>query len=401
MRVVNYVLPENVPSDRVIDFDFFNPPNWDEDLLLAWKKLQLGPDIVWTPHNGGHWIATRAEDIEAMQLDYEHFSHAQFNLPPNPRDHDLIPLGLDPPEHGKFRRLIMPALMPKAVKVLEEKARITARALVDKIAPRGHCEFIGEFAKVVPITVFLALMDLPLEDREMLTEWAEVGPRSDNLEDKKAASKKIAKYLSGFLKMRSVTPGVDLISRIAQAEIDGERILFADALNLCVLLLFGGLDTVASQMGFIARFLAENPDHRRAIRERPAMIMTALEEMIRRFSLTNTARLLAADYEYKGIQFKKGDMIQLPKSLYALDDRKNVNPEKVDFGRSRAEIKHAAFGAGPHNCPGSVLARRELIVFLEEWLPRIPDFEIDKDRPPKVVSGVSTSFVELYLRWNI
>ena len=66
-------------------------------------------------------------------------------------------------------------------------------------------------------------MDLPLEDREMLTEWAEVGPRSDNLEDKKAASKKIAKYLSGFLKMRSLTPGVDLISRIAQAEIDGDR----------------------------------------------------------------------------------------------------------------------------------------------------------------------------------
>jgi cytochrome P450 len=368
---------------------------------LAWKKLQLGPDIVWTPHNGGHWIATRAEDIEAMQLDHEHFSHHQFNLPPNPRDIDLIPLGLDPPDHGKFRRLIVPALMPKAVKVLEERARSTARELIDRIAPRGRCEFIGEFAKVVPITVFLKLVDLPLGDREMLTEWAEVGPRSDRLEEKKAASKKIAKYLSEIIKARASTPGDDLISRIVHSEVDGHRILFADALNLCVLLLFGGLDTVASQMGFIARFLAESPDHRRAIRERPAIIVTALEEMIRRFSLTNTARLLAEDFEYKGVHFKKGDMIQLPRSLYALDDRKNVEPEKVDFERRRSEIKHAAFGAGPHNCPGSVLARRELVVFLEEWLPRIPDFEIDPERPPKVASGVSTSFVELHLRWKV
>jgi cytochrome P450 len=400
MRVADFVRPDNVPFDRVVDFDFFDPPNWDVDLLLAWKKLQVGPEIVWTPHNGGHWIATRAEDIEAMQLDYVHFSHAQFNLPPNPRDRDLIPLGLNPPEHGKFRRLIMPALMPKEVKTLEEKARVTARALIDEIAPRGRCEFIGEFAKVVPTTVFLSLMDLPLEDREMLTEWAEVGPRSGSLADKKAASKKIANYLSGFIRIRTLTPGDDMISRIAQSEIDGDRIRFADALNLCVLLLFGGLDTVASQMGFIARFLAENPDHRRAIRERPEIIAKALEEMIRRFSLTNTARLLAADYEYKGIQFRKGEMIQLPKCLYALDCRRNANPDVVDFGRSRADIKHVAFGAGPHNCPGSVLARRELMVFLEEWLPRIPQFEVDQNRPPKVASGVSTSFIELHLRWD-
>jgi cytochrome P450 len=93
-------------------------------------------------------------------------------------------------------------------------------------------------------------------------------------------------------------------------------------------------------------------------------------------------------------------MIQLPRALYALDDRKNSEPETVDFTRNRASIKHAAFGAGPHTCPGAVLARRELAVFLEEWLPRIPDFEIDPARPPKVVSGVTSSFIELHLRWT-
>jgi cytochrome P450 len=400
MKAQSYTRPENVPERLVVDFDFFDPPNWDEDLQLAWKVLQRGPDIIWTPHNGGHWIATRAEDIDAIQLDYEHFSHNQFNLPPNPKDIDLIPLALDPPDHGKFRKLLTPAMMPKAIKLLEENARATARALIDDIAPRGECDFIKDFAKIVPINVFFSMVGLPLKDREMLMEWAEVGPRSDDLEEKKAASRKIGNYLKAFVMARTASPGNDLISHITQSEIDGRRISSGDALNLCILLLFGGLDTVASQMGFIAKFLAESPEHRRLLRERPQIMSNAVEEMIRRFSLVNTARLLSQDYEYKGIQFRKGDMIQIPKALYGLDDRKNADPDTVDFDRKRSTIKHVAFGAGPHTCPGGVLARRELMVFLEEWLPRIPDFEIDPAKPTKILSGVTSSVVELHLRWT-
>jgi cytochrome P450 len=106
------------------------------------------------------------------------------------------------------------------------------------------------------------------------------------------------------------------------------------------------------------------------------------------------------DYAYKGIQFRKGDMIQMPKCLYGLDDRINPNPETVDFHRKPSSIKHAAFGAGPHVCPGNVLARRELIIFLEEWLPAIPDFEIDPDRPPVFAAGSVNGVDRLYLKWK-
>jgi cytochrome P450 len=397
MRTQHYVVPDHVPADRVVDFDFFDLDG--ADVHRSWAVLHQGPDIIWTPHNGGHWIATRADDIDAMQSDHVHFSHNQFNLPPNPRDIDLIPVALDPPDHGKFRSLIVPAMMPKAVKGLEEIARQTARTLLDQLAPRGQCEFIADFAKMLPINIFLHMVDLPQDDRAMLLEWAEIGPRSDDLEEKKAASKKLGKYIATFISERTASPGTDLISQITQSEVDGRPISAKEALNICVLLLFGGLDTVASQMGFIAKFLAENPGHRHRLLAEPRITPTAIEEMLRRFALPNTARILTCDYHYKDVHFRKGDMIQLPKSLYALDERRNSDPFTVDFDRRPSTIKHVAFGGGVHVCPGAVLARREIAVFLEEWLPRIPDFTIDPDRPPTVVSGMTNSFVDLHLRW--
>ena len=91
----------------------------------------------------------------------------------------------------------------------------------------------------------------------------------------------------------------------------------------------------------------------------------------------------------------------LPKCLYGLDDRINADPMTVDFHRKPSTIKHAAFGAGPHLCPGNVLARRELMIFLEEWLPAIPDFELDPERPPVFTSGGVNSVSKLYLKWKV
>jgi len=400
LRAKDYTVPDNVPPELVVDFDFFDPPGVEEDVQLAWTKLHEGPDIVWTPHNGGHWIATRAEDIEVMQRDHAHFSHDKFNLPKNPAEATAIPLSLDPPEHGKYRRLIMPAFMPDAVKALEDAARATARRLIDEIAPRGHCEFIEEFAKMLPIDVFLTMVDLPKEDRAMLLPWAEVAVRSDDVDEKNEVHRKMGEYLGRFVAERTAIPGDDLISRITQSEVDGRPITIPEVMGICILLLFGGLDTVASELGFVAKFLAENPAHRREIREHPELMTAAVEELLRRFALPNTARILTEDYEYKGVSFRKGDMVQMPKSLHNLDARKYSDPNKVDFHRPPASIKHAGFGAGPHICPGATLARREVTVFLEEWLPRIPDFEIDPAKPTRVASGMVNGVLELNLRWN-
>lgn len=392
-------IPDNVPPELVVDFDFFDLAGKAEDIQLAWSVLHDGPDIVWTPHNGGHWIATRAADFDVMQVDHEHFSHHHYNLPKNEVDPNSLPLGLDPPRHTAYRRLLTPHFMPKAVKALEGIARDTAKQLVAEIAPRGRCEFIEDFAKVLPINVFLGMVDLPLSDRDMLLPWAEAIVRSNNIEERAACHANMMNYLSQYVDDRMAEPRDDLISMIGASEVEGQAITRDAVLRMSTLLLFGGLDTVASQLGFITHYLAQHPEQRAELIANPSLRQNACEELIRRFGLPNTARELVMDYDYKGIQFRKGDMIQMPKCLYGLDDRVNSDPMTVDFHRKPSTIKHSAFGQGPHTCPGAVLARREIMVFFDEWLTAIPDFHLDPDKPVGMASGPVNGVTELHLVW--
>jgi cytochrome P450 len=208
-------------------------------------------------------------------------------------------------------------------------------------------------------------------------------------------------YLTPYIDARMQNPGDDVLSMVITSDINGRPPSRDEVFGMSTLLLFGGLDTVASQLGFIAMHLARNPQQRRALIEEPQMRARATEELLRRYSLPNTARVLTKDYLYKGIQFREGDMIQLPKCLFGMDERKNADPLTVDFDRKPSDVKHAAFGSGPHACPGAVLARREIMVFMDEWLPMIPDFEIDPDKPLIMKSGPVNGVLALPLKWKV
>jgi len=395
-------VPENVPPELVVDFDYFAVDGSNGDPQATWKKLHDGPDIVWTPHYGGHWIATRAAEFDVMQIDHEHFSHRQFDLPRNPNRIPSVPLGLDPPEHTPYRRLLMTAFTPRKIRAFAEVAEQTAKDLIEALRPRGECEFIDDFAKVLPINVFLTMMGLPLKDRPYLLPLAEIAVHSNDVALKTKTQQELAGYLLGHIEQRRAAgPAEDLLSTIVHGEIEGRPLTPPEILSMSLLALVGGLDTVASQLGFVANFLAKNPVHRRELVENPRLIPTACEEFLRRFGLPNTLRELTMDLEYKGLKFRKNDLIMMPKCLYGLDERINPDPMTVDFHRKPSTIKHAAFGAGPHLCPGNVLARRELMIFLEEWLPTIPDFELDPERPPVFTSGGVNSVSKLYLKWAV
>jgi cytochrome P450 len=393
----HWSVPDHVPHERVVDFDYMNPPGAAEDVHLAWKVLHAGPDIVWSPYYGGHWIATRGEDIEAMQKDHTHFSHRHVSIPPVGRV-QLAPLELDPPEHTAYRNLITPSFLPKVIASLEDDARALAIELIDKLAPRGECEFVSEFARILPIVIFLRLADLPPSDRERLLEWAEMAVRG-KIEERIESQNRLGAYISTWVAQRQAKAGSDLVSLIANAQIDGEPMRPDRMFGMFIVVLFGGLDTVASLMGFIARFLAENPDHRHQLIEHPELMISSVDELIRRFGIANTARLVTEDMEYKGVTLKKGDQIQLPNSLFGLDERKFANPLDVDL--TRKPVLHAAFGNGPHRCPGSFLARTEIKVFLQEWLKRIPDFGIREGDKPRCGSGSVNGMLYLPLMWPV
>jgi cytochrome P450 len=394
-------VPEHVPRELVRDIDFFHLAGADADVHLAWRKVQQdNPDIFWTPRNGGHWIVTRAEDIEALQLNHERFSMAALSLPKAAMTPGMqaIPISLDPPRHWPFRKLMQPAFLPRAVDKLEDGVRATAIRLIEGFASDGHCEFVGAFATRLPITVFMEMMDLPAEDMDRLRPLADTATRSADVMKRRQASGAMAAYVIDYVKQRRASPGEDLISFIGKGDVEGRPITFEETLSMVVLLMFGGLDTVASMLGFVARFLAEHPEHRRRLIDNPALISNAVEELIRRHGLVNTARLVVDDTEYKGVFMKKGDQVQLPNGLAGLDERRFDDPLTVNFDRERP-IKHAAFGNGPHTCPGAILARRELKVFIEEWLPRIPDFSIAPGHKPEYAVGMVNTVTALPLVW--
>jgi cytochrome P450 len=151
-------------------------------------------------------------------------------------------------------------------------------------------------------------------------------------------------------------------------------------------------------MGFAAHFLAKNPAHRKQLVDNPELISKAVDELLRRFPIVNQGREVKQDYQYKNIPFKQGDMIVMLTTLHGLDERKFADPLTVDFNRPTPI--HSTFGNGPHRCPGSNLGRTELKVFMQEWLKRIPDFQVKPGDKAGMRSGVNGTIYRLPLVWN-
>lgn len=394
-------VPSHVPSSLVHDFDLYAVEVEGGDYHGALKRLHDPgiPDIFWTPKNGGHWIATRGEDIYEIFKDSERFTSQKLVVPAERNTHRLPPIFLDPPEHTKYRALISPVLSPKAVSALAARAREQAIELIEGFYPRGECEFVSEFAQHLPIGIFMRMVDVPAEDREKLLAWADQQVRPTSEAEREQAFVAIFGYAAQKVKERRAAPGSDVISQLTRAQVDGRPITDEELIPMVSLLLIGGLDTVASAMGFAARFLAISPAHRRELIEHPERIPTAVEELLRRFPVVNQGRMVRNDMHYKGVEMKAGEMIVMPTTLHGLDERKFEDPMSVNF--QRPNPIHSTFGNGAHRCPGSLLARTEMKIFLEEWLKRIPDFSIRPDATPGVRAGVNATLFELPLVWEV
>lgn len=391
--------PPHVPPELVVDWDFHNPPGGEAALNSAWKSLHNGPDIIWTPRNGGHWIATRAEDIEFIQRNHDPFSMREIVLPAGIKPMRILPLEADPPDHAVFRSILNPFFTPKAVSSRESSIRELTQKLIDDFRPKGQCEFVADFAMKLPIIVFMGLVDLPLSDLDDLLAWTEAGVRPKKPEELRWAFESLNQYLDAVIAARRATPGGDLISAIVNAKVFGREINDEELRAMLFNVIFGGLDTVASTMGFAADFLARHPEHRHELVEHPERIPSAVDELLRVFAPSSTGRVISRDYEYKGLQFKAGDRMYVRPLLHGMDERRFPDPLKVDF--SRPMNQHAGFGNGPHKCAGAVLARIEIRIFLEEWMKRIPDFQLKAGHSPRFAAGMVNCVLSVPLVWDV
>jgi cytochrome P450 len=389
-------IPEHVPADLLVDLDIYDLPDDGADAHAAWQQFRGHGPLVYSPYNGGHWVAVDGHDIVAMWRDPQTYSSWAVGLP----DHGMsrqIPIEIDPPEHSEYRANIARFFTPSEVNRLEPEIRALAVRLIEGFRARGECEFIGEFAEQLPLIVFLTLMGLPQEDRIPLHAMVEAFARHPDLKIKQDAYNGLRHYLDDWIEKRLANPGSDVISFIARAEIGGRPYTRDEALSTCTLALLGGLDTVASSLGFWALHLARHPAQRAAIRQSgQGTLLQIINEFLRRFPIPNLSRVVTRDLVHRGVQMKKGDRILLSPSLHNLDPALYPDPFTVDFDR---KPRHVTFGAGPHMCAGANLARCEFKIFLEEWLTRIPEFRVKPGTTPVMKAAPTNTVEELWLVW--
>lgn len=393
-------VPAHVPSHLVVDFNHLCQPGMESDVRSAFMTLRDGPELVYTPHNEGHWIATRYDLIKEVFNSPELFGSHPNQIPKSASSPVPAPFNeIDAPEHLKFRRLLAPLAGAKTVAGIETQAKELMVQIADSIQSKGACDFASEVASVFPISIIMRWLNLPMDDREMLIQQVDtlIGPNDSAA--KQNAKHQIFTYAAKTVAMRRAQKGDDLISQLVHGEVDGRSVADLEATTMVATLIAGGLDTVRMNMSFFTLFLATHPEHRKQLVAHPELIPNAVEELLRYHSIPSIGRCVRQDTVFHGVTMKQGDMILCPFVLASNDPQVYPDPDTVDFNRKINGL--LTFGAGPHFCPGAHLARIELRIFLTEWLKRIPDFELAPGQPPRTMGGVTMGVRSLPIVWPV
>ena len=394
-------LPDHVPEYLVRDFNMYGPPGIDKDFHEAWATLLQEDDscpLVWTQENEGHWLPTRSSIIEEILTDYSRFSSRSIILPKShSADHGLLPTTIDPPEHHFYRKTLNHSMAPAAINAMGEDIRAIVTSLIDGFADRGECNFTQDFADILPIRVFLSMMDLPEKDIPQTKYWTDQLIRPDGTITFAEALQNLKDYIAPYVDQRMGADGTDMLSRMINTETNGRRLTREEAIKLSIQVFIAGVDTVVNLLGFVFLFLARNKPHRQQIITGQISVSDAVEEILRRFPLVTVAREVTEDMEFHGVQLKAGDMVAAPTPLAGMDNTFTPNAVAVEFGRKQGNS--LTFGRGAHTCPGKNLARVELRIAIEEWLRRIPDFDVNEDAEVSFSSGIVGVVNQLNLRW--
>ncbi|MEN0135486.1 MAG: cytochrome P450 [Rhodococcus sp. (in: high G+C Gram-positive bacteria)] len=382
-----------IPGHLITDFNVYDPSLASPTDVFQERVAALrtqGP-ILWSPQHGGHWVVTRYKEALQVLQDPDTFSSFPNNLL-NAAQGKFLPLELDPPEHSYYRRALQPLFSPKSMKALEPEIRGIVTDLIDGFAAAGECEFISEFAHELPTRIFLALMGWPLSDAPRFTEWTDITlqgiPGASEEESAAARAEAAAEIYEYFgrvvARVRSGDDSADtLTAQIINTPLDvgGEPRPLTDE-ELCrmfFLLLVAGLHTVQGALAWGLIHLSRNPEQRAAIIDDPTLIPSAVEEILRIETATSSGRRATRDVEIGDVTIRAGDQLLVVMTAANRDEDEFDGADELQI--ERHPNRHIGFGAGPHRCLGSHLARLELKLALEEIHRRIPDYALVPDNP--------------------
>lgn len=397
-------VPAHVDPARVIEFDVFADHRYSDMArphdALARLADDIGRGIFWSPYNGGHWVLNSHALIFEAKRTPEIFSNIGVaSLPPMPPELEpwLPPLGMDAPEHMKYRMPLMHAFSPDRVRAMEGDIRALAASLIDGFKDRGHCEFVDALAEPLPLIIFMKLMGMDVSRLKEFRSWVKLMP-SGNIEERTQAHTNINAMMGELIAARRAKREDDLISTLIDCEIDGRTLDDRQMLGMSMLLFGAGLDTVTNTLSLTMEHIARDPALQDRLRAEPQMIPEAVEELMRLYDVTISVRRVGKDTEFHGVAMKADDRVLLVNANGDTDPA--VYPDGATFDLDRENKTHLVFGVGPHRCAGAHLARLEFRVFLEEWFRRMPNVRLDPARPVNYRYTLLLSAENLDLLWD-
>ena len=349
-------------------------------------------DSSLMPHEEGQdvFFIYRHDDISQVLRDGETFSSAHIiDLIMGPIMGEYIMLGMDDPEHKRYRAIVSTAFRQKVLARWEQELVVdVANELIDAFADRGSADLVREFNFPFPTKVISGILGLPREDYKQFQRWTTaILSFFTKLDEAIVASQEVKDYMAVILAERRREPREDLISELAQAELEGERLSDEEIFSFLRLLLPAGVETTYRATGNMLFSLLSNTEQLESVRSDRELIPQAIEESLRlETPLLNITRLATKDTEVGGVPIPAGSTVMLMLAAANRDEDRYPDPDNYDVLRETPK-PHISFGHGPHACLGTHLARLEMRVALNLLLDRLPNLRLDPDGDDPHIRG--------------
>ena len=368
-------------QDWATDFDHTHP-DYAAHAPEVWEELRGRCPVAHTDRFGGAWFPVRHEDVALIAHDTDHFS-SESVIVSDFKPEGLAPAGFappitsDPPFHGPSRRILLPAFSPKEIARWEPTARETCNELIDELLADGAdvVDAATQYTQHIPVRVIAEMLGVPKEDGDKFRVFIHriletPGEGIDSLEYEET----LDYYLTQVVEDHQRNPRDDLVGFMLNAEMDGKKLDPEHVRGTIALLLIAGIDTTWSAIGASLWHLGQRPADRKRLEDDPDVLVFAVEEFLRFYAPVTMARIVAKDVDVGDVCMHARDWTLLP--FPAANRDPGAFEDADQFVIDRARNRHVAFGLGIHRCLGSNLARMELTVAIDEWMKRIPDFEL-------------------------
>ena len=354
---------------------------------FAWLRANDPVRFVEEADGPGFWAVTRHADCLVVNRDHERFSSYRrgtmpFEIPDEAvEEQRLMMLNMDPPLHTRYRRLVNKGFTPRMVAELHDRIHTVTDDILDVAIERGEADFVTDIAAQLPLVVIAELLGVPAQERDQMFSWSNrlVGSEDPEYhvtpEDAVQAAMDLYGYASRLFAQKRVDPHTDLMSVLAQVEVDGERLSDLELELFFLLLTIAGNETTRNLVSGAMVAFFDHPEQWRRLCADRSLLPSAVEEMLRFVSpVMCFRRQTTCPVELSGRTVDPDQKVVFFHVSANRDDDVFADPQRFDIGRH--PNPHMAFGGGgPHFCLGANLARMEIRVMFEHLLDRVPDIE--------------------------